>query len=135
MRRKRSFGNWHLKFLQKISVPHEEATVDTTFGKTHALIAGPPDAPPLVLLHGALASSAHVLPEIAPLLATRRVYAIDVIGQSAMSQDRRIELKDDSYGRWLVEATGLWDLKNTIFTASVGADLSRFVRRLRLRNA
>ena len=103
--------NWHLKFLQKISVPHEDATVDTTFGKTHALIAGPPDAPPLVLLHGALASSAHVLPEVAPLLATRRVYAIDGIGQSAMSQDRRIELKDDSYGRWLVEATAALGLE------------------------
>ena len=103
--------DWYLKFLQKISVPYEEATVDTTFGKTHALIAGPPDAPPLVLLHGALASSAHVLPEIAPLLATRRVYAIDVIGQSVMSQDRRIELKDNSYGRWLVEATAALGLE------------------------
>jgi pimeloyl-ACP methyl ester carboxylesterase len=40
-----------------------------------------------------------------PFSKARRIYAIDIIGQSIMSEDRRIALDDNSYGRWLVEAT------------------------------
>jgi pimeloyl-ACP methyl ester carboxylesterase len=94
---------WCERFRQKISVPADEITVETSFGRTHALVAGPPDAPPLVVVHGALASSAHVLPELGPLVETRRIHAIDVLGQSAWSEDRRLPLDDDSYPRWLLE--------------------------------
>ncbi len=73
---------WCARFRQRIPLPVEDAVVQTSFGATHLLIAGPKDAPPMVMLHGALASSGHVLPELGPLLHTRRVYALDVIGQS-----------------------------------------------------
>lgn len=95
---------WCGRFRQRIGVPVEDTVVHTSFGSTHALMAGPASAPPLVLLHGALASSAHVLPEAGPLVRTRRVYALDIIGQSAWSEDRRLDVRDSSYGRWLVEA-------------------------------
>ena len=36
---------------------------------------------PLVLLHGAMASSSHVLAELVPLLSTYRVHAVDILGQ------------------------------------------------------
>jgi len=54
-----------------------------------------------VCLHGALASSAHVLPELGSLVEHYRVYAVDLLGQSVMSEDVRLELNDDSYGDWL----------------------------------
>jgi pimeloyl-ACP methyl ester carboxylesterase len=95
---------WCERFRRRIPVPVEDVTVQTSFGRTHALVCGPPDAPPLVLLHGALASSAHVLPELGPLLHTRRVYALDVIGQSVWSEDRRIDVSGDDYGKWVLEA-------------------------------
>jgi len=101
--KKAGIRKWRETFKAKAKVGVEERAVATSFGETRALIAGPTDAPPLVVLHGALASSAHVLPELGSLLETRRVYAIDVIGQSAWSEDRRIGLDDDSYGRWLIE--------------------------------
>ncbi len=47
---------------------------------------------------------AHVLPELGSLLTTRRVYALDVIGQSAWSEDRRIDVSGDDYGKWVLEA-------------------------------
>lgn len=103
--KKASISDWYQRFRARVAVPTEARVVDTTFGKTHALIAGPKEGEPLVVLHGALASSAHVLPELGHLLETRRVYALDIVGQSVMSEDRRIEVADDSYGRWVVEAT------------------------------
>jgi 2-hydroxy-6-oxonona-2,4-dienedioate hydrolase len=103
--KKAAMLDWYGRFRGKAPVPADDVVVETSFGRTHALVTGPPAAPPLVVLHGALASSAHVLPELGPLLRTRRVYALDVIGQSPMSEDRRLDLGDDSYGRWVVEAT------------------------------
>ncbi|MBL8910622.1 MAG: alpha/beta hydrolase [Archangium sp.] len=100
---KAAVATWFERFRQRIPHAVESRRVTTTFGETHLLVGRPPDAPPLVLLHGALASSAHVLVELAPLLERFRVYAIDVIGQSVMSADVRLSAKNDDYGRWLDE--------------------------------
>ncbi len=98
---------WYDRFRERLvsPTPIESREVKTSFGKTHALLTGPVDGAPLVILHGALASSAHLLPELGSLVNTRRVYAIDVIGQSGRSEDRRVPVDDDSYGRWVAEAT------------------------------
>ncbi len=106
--KKATISQWFERFRERIPQSVEPRTVPTSFGVTHALVTGPESAPPLVVLHGALASSAHVMPELGMLVKTRRVYAIDVIGQSIKSEDVRLELGDDSYGRWLSEvADGL----------------------------
>jgi 2-hydroxy-6-oxonona-2,4-dienedioate hydrolase len=81
----------------------EPRTIATSYGDTNLLVGGAVDAPPLVLIHGAMATSAHVLSELVPLLAAFRVYALDVVGQSPMSADARLPVNDDTYGRWLVE--------------------------------
>lgn len=84
--------------------PAEDRVVETRYGRTHALVAGPASAPPLVVLHGAITSSAHVLGQLGRLAKERRVYAIDIVGQSVWSEDRRIDVDGDSYGHWLMEA-------------------------------
>jgi 2-hydroxy-6-oxonona-2,4-dienedioate hydrolase len=98
---------WHRRFRDLVvaragdGVSIESRTVDTTWGETHVLVGGPADGAPLVLLHGAMASSSHVLAELVPLLSTYRVHAVDILGQSAMSADMRLPVDDDSHGRWL----------------------------------
>jgi pimeloyl-ACP methyl ester carboxylesterase len=77
--------------------------VSTRIGTTHVLVGGPVDAPPLVMLHGAMASSAHALVELAPLLEHFRVYAVDVVGQSVKSADVRPAVNNNEYGTWLVD--------------------------------
>jgi pimeloyl-ACP methyl ester carboxylesterase len=101
---KRRVRGYYDRFRERLGFATEPRSFETSFGRTHALVTGPEDGASLVVTHGALASSAHVLPELGPLVERRRVYALDVIGQSVMSEDRRIELGDASYGRWVSEA-------------------------------
>lgn len=114
-------AGWFETFREAIAVPTVARLVETPHGKTHVLVAGPADAPPLVVLHGALATSAHVLPELGSLVERRRVYAVDVLGQSVMSDDRRLDVADDSYGTWLAAVcAGLSLAKTTVFGVSWG---------------
>lgn len=94
---------WYDRFLATIPHPTEHRIASTRFGDTHVLVGGPADAPPLILLHGALASSAHVLSELTGLLDHLRVYAVDVIGQSVMSADQRPSPSNDDHGLWLTD--------------------------------
>jgi len=52
------------EFLARFPGPVEERFVATTQGRTRVLVTGPVDGPPLVALHGAMASAAHILPEL-----------------------------------------------------------------------
>ncbi|WNG38707.1 alpha/beta hydrolase [Archangium violaceum] len=92
---------WFDRFRDRLEVPTESRRVKTRFGDTHVLVGGPEGAPPVVVLHGAMASSAHVLRELEPLLARFRVHAVDVIGQSVKSADARPSVSNNEYGEWL----------------------------------
>ena len=94
---------WFDRFRARLPLPTESRVVQTAFGSTHVLVGGPVNAPPLVLLHGAMASSAHALVELSGLMENFRVYAVDVMGQSVKSADARPSVLNDEYGRWLVE--------------------------------
>lgn len=94
---------WYDKFLAKIKGPVEHRDIPTAHGPSHVLLAGDPTRPPLVVIHGSLASSAHVVPELGPLTERYRIIAPDVPGQSARGPHVRLPLKDDSLGKWLLE--------------------------------
>ncbi|WP_163782497.1 alpha/beta fold hydrolase [Myxococcus vastator] len=94
-------SRWHDHFRGRLRVPTESRTVQTRVGDTHVLVGGPEAAPNVVVLHGALASSAHVLHELAPLLERFRLHAVDVVGQSVKSADVRPSVANNDYGEWL----------------------------------
>ncbi|WP_437995223.1 alpha/beta hydrolase [Sorangium sp. So ce185] len=96
-------ATWFERFREKAPVPTRAREVSTRFGATHVLVAGPEHAPPLVCVHGAMASSAHLLPELGPLLTRFRVYAVDVIGQSVKSADVRVPVEGPAYAEWLTD--------------------------------
>ena len=66
-------------------VPCDERDIPTRFGTTHVLVSGPKDAPPLVLLHGYMATSTMWSVNIADFSKDYRVYAVDVMGQPSKS--------------------------------------------------
>ena len=106
-----TFIAWHERFRDRIGRPTQSCRLQTRFGATHVLCCGPEDAPPLVLLHGALASSAHALLEVASLADRYRVFALDVIGQSAMSAEERPDVNGPAYGEWALECLDALELK------------------------
>jgi pimeloyl-ACP methyl ester carboxylesterase len=71
--------------LKLWAVPHEELDIATRFGSTHVIVCGPTNGPPLVLLHGYMATSTMWAPNIADFSKDYRIYAIDVMGQSSKS--------------------------------------------------
>ena len=66
-------------------VPYEEMDIPGRFGMTHVVVSGPKQAPPLVLLHGYMATLTMWSPNIAAFAKDYRVYAIDVMGQPSKS--------------------------------------------------
>jgi len=94
--RMREASRW---FPAQVAGAVEERYVETRWGRTRVLVTGPMQGPPLAVLHGAMASSSHVLPELGPVLDRCRVCVLDVLGQSPWSEDRKL----DDYGGWLDE--------------------------------
>jgi pimeloyl-ACP methyl ester carboxylesterase len=66
-------------------VPSDEIDIPTRFGTTHVVVSGPNDAPPLVLLHGYMATSLMWSPNMVDFSQDYRVYAIDTMGQPGKS--------------------------------------------------
>lgn len=66
-------------------VTYKEMEIPTRFGTTHVAVSGPQDAPPLVLLHGYIATLTMWSPNVADFSKEYRVYAIDVMGQPGKS--------------------------------------------------
>jgi pimeloyl-ACP methyl ester carboxylesterase len=86
-------------------VPYEEIEIPTRFGMTHVVTSGPKDAPPLVLLHGYLATLTMWSPNIADFSKDYRVYAIDTLGQPGKSiPDPEEPIRDAAdFVVWLIE--------------------------------
>ena len=104
----------------------ESRTVTTRFGDTHLLVAGPKDGPPVVVYHGALANSALAIREGHPLLDRFRLYAVDVLGQSVKSADRRVRLDNGDYGQWAADVLDGLELPRAhIYGASYGGFIAR----------
>lgn len=66
--------------------PYETIDIPGSYGSTHLVVSGPPDAPALVLLHGGRASLTMWSRNLADLRQAHRVYAVDIIGQPGKSR-------------------------------------------------
>jgi pimeloyl-ACP methyl ester carboxylesterase len=87
--------------LEQWPVPSEQLTIPTREGGTFVVACGPPDAPPVVLLHGAGANSAMWLGDVASWSRHFRVYAVDMIGEPGLSAPSRPPLASEAYALWL----------------------------------
>ena len=80
--------------LKEWPVASEKRMVPTTYGETFVRITGPADAPPLVLLPGAVATSLMWAPNIRALSAACRTFAVDQLGDvgrtTCIKQVRRL---------------------------------------------
>lgn len=84
-------------------VAYEEQRLKTSFGRTHLMISGPRDAPPLVLLHGFLNTPLMWRFNIEGLAEQFRVYMPETMGDAGLSRSKQISLRPESWSEWLEE--------------------------------
>ena len=93
---------------QRWPVPSESRTVETSLGQTYVRVSGPPDAPPLVLLHGIGSNSLTWDTNVAALSGSFRVHAVDAVYDYGRSIPTAQARNRDDLVRWLDELfTGL----------------------------
>jgi pimeloyl-ACP methyl ester carboxylesterase len=109
---RRALGRW--------PVPNEQLIVPTGQGHTFVIVSGDVQAPPVVLFHGSGANSSVWIRDVAELSATRRVYAVDMIGEPGFSAPARPALASDAYARWLDD---VWDQLGLVRPRIVGVSL------------
>lgn len=89
--------------MESWTAPYEDQWVDTSFGKTHVITAGPADGEPLVLLPGVQATGGMWGPMIPALAETRRVYCIELIDQVGLSEPSRVLTGTEDSNAWIEE--------------------------------
>jgi pimeloyl-ACP methyl ester carboxylesterase len=99
--------------MRSWSVPYEEMELPGPFGMTHVVACGPTNAPPLVLLHGYMATSTMWWPNVADFSKDYRVYAIDVMGQPSRSFPGEPIRNADDYAKWLIATLDQLQLART----------------------
>lgn len=119
-RGQRAVEDRYRAFLGHWPVPSEQLRIPTREGETFVITCGPPTAPPAVLLHGAGSNTVMWMADAAAWSSTRRVYAVDVIGEPGLSAPSRPPLASDAYARWLDDVL---DYLGVGRTALVGVSL------------
>lgn len=101
--------------LRRWPVPNEQLRVPTRQGETFVVVSGPAGAPPLILLHGAVANSAMWMGDIPDWAQPFRVYAVDLIGEPGLSAQSRPPLDSDAHAQWLDDVMQGLALKRACF--------------------
>lgn len=87
--------------LKACNNEYEDVYVDSTAGKTHVIVTGAANLPPLVVFHGINAGAPLALEAIQHLNTQYRIYGIDTVGQATKSAPTRLPMKGDDYGKWI----------------------------------
>ncbi|MGI9330553.1 MAG: alpha/beta fold hydrolase [Gammaproteobacteria bacterium] len=99
----RAIMNWYDDALEMIHCDYESQFVKTRFGHTHMIVAGDPEAEPLILIPG-VAGCAPLWHRQIPALAEHfRVYALDIVGQPGRSDPYPPSFLNDDYSQWLCD--------------------------------
>lgn len=98
--------------LKQLRINHQHCVVDTSYGETNIVVCGNQTKPPLILVHGANACAPIAIETYQNLLSEYAVYAIDVVAQPNKSGGIQMNLKDQSYGKWMIELLNKLELEN-----------------------
>ena len=89
--------------------------VDTRFGRTHVLAAGPQAAPPVMVLTGISTGAPRTLEWFLPLTRDYRLYAPDPIGLPGRSAQTPVPSGNRNYGKWMTDVLDGLDLERLPF--------------------
>ncbi|MBB6120277.1 alpha/beta fold hydrolase [Nocardiopsis algeriensis] len=111
----------YLQALEEWPVPAERVRLPTCQGETFVLVSGPPDAPPVVLLHGSGANAAMWQGDVASWSRHLRVHAVDLVGEPGLSAPSRPPLDSGGLALWLDDVLdGLGLARTAVVGTSLG---------------
>ena len=84
-------------------VPYTEMDIATSFGMTHVVASGPPNAPPLILMHALFATAMAWYRNVGAFSEHHRTYAVDVLGEANRSQPARRVRTLDEMAHWFAD--------------------------------
>jgi pimeloyl-ACP methyl ester carboxylesterase len=98
-----AFAPTYRAWLAEWPLQPQQRVVDTRTGRTHLLVWGPADAPPLVVLHGAGASGLSWVYQAEAFAVHNRVYALDIPGHYGLSVSAKPQRTMADIVTWLDE--------------------------------
>ncbi|MGM0901639.1 MAG: alpha/beta fold hydrolase [Bacillota bacterium] len=111
-------------YLKTFDFEVERVYVETSYGKTHLLVAGPPEGKPVFLFQGGNCINPMTFSWFLPLVEKYRIYAPDTIGHPGNSDEDRISAKDKSFAEWVKELMDYFELERCAFVGpSYGAGI------------
>ncbi|WP_066051938.1 alpha/beta fold hydrolase [Robertmurraya korlensis] len=112
------------RYVKSFPFPIERKYVNTSFGVTHVLVAGPQEGKPVFLFQGGNCINPMTFSWFTPLLEKYRIYAPDTIGHPGYSAETRISAKDESFAKWIEELLKEFQLPSCAFIGpSYGAGI------------
>lgn len=105
-------------------VPSQQRHVQTRYGETFVVSCGPPQAPPVVLCHGAQANVAAWMFDAALWSQHFRLHAVDRIGDAGFSAPTRPPLESEDHALWQDD---VWAALGIERAAMVGTSLGGWV--------
>lgn len=104
------------------TVPYEDIFLDTKLGRTHIIVSGPTNFPPLILIHAFFASAGSWYQNAKSLSKSYRVYAVDIIGDPNKSKPFKPISQTSWYIDWFKEIMDQLKIDRSDFIGnSVGA--------------
>lgn len=89
--------------LISLNIDYENIDCKTRFGRTRIVKAGNHEAKKVVLFHGFNAGAPITLEAILPLMHDFCFYVVESLGQTTKSEERIMDIKDDSLAIWADE--------------------------------
>ncbi|PFA62951.1 alpha/beta hydrolase [Bacillus sp. AFS015802] len=121
---KRLISQHYDNYLKSFDFDVEQIYVDTSYGKTHILVAGPPEGKPIFIFQGGNCINPMTFSWFLPLVDKYRVYAPDTIGHPGYSGESRISAKDNSFAQWIKELMDYFNINSSAFVGpSYGAGI------------
>lgn len=98
--------------LSNLFISYKQERIKTNFGETNVIITGDNNKPPMILIHGSNGCAPIALETYVGLEKKYQIFAIDVLAQPNKSDETRLSMKTDDYGKWLHEVIDSLNLKS-----------------------
>jgi len=121
---KRFITEHYERYIKSFTFEVERKFIDTSYGKTHILLAGPPEGKPVFIFQGGNCINPMTLSWFSSLTSKYRIYAPDTIGHPGYSDEGRISAKDHSFAQWIDEMMNYFEIDSSaVIGPSYGAGI------------